>query len=303
MAPVAERILARAIGQLHDCADAGKPNLPGVRVAAQIKIDARRAGFLEHLRGVSEEQLEPLLRYVLGSLPEVVAAEEMRVVDANHPQRGSRLAHRNRLVNQHPNAHRFQLEGYIRAVVIPENANHAMLRLNRAQNVPHPRINLIAGPSDVEPVVACEDAQIDGKPRKPLGQDFGQPVDAVDVEIAQVEKPKTRERRRQVFKFQPQLPDNRPEGVGSPPPIKADGLQRGLDPPGQKELVLKDEITAPMSPWTPVMECFDGAPPRQARFQRAAPGVKLVGLEQGGRVTIMEGRPFPWKSCKYQASS
>ena len=87
IAPVALGILARAIGELHQGADAGKADLAGVGVTAQIEIDAGGGGFAEHLGGMGEKQFEALFRHILRGLLEVVAAEEMRVVDSNHPER------------------------------------------------------------------------------------------------------------------------------------------------------------------------------------------------------------------------
>jgi len=174
--------------------------------------------------------------------------------------------------------------------MIAENAENAVARPDGVQDAPHARVDLITSSADIEAVVAGEDTQIDGKRGEGFGQDFGQSVDAVDMEIAQVEKAETLERGREVGKFQLQLPNEWPEGVGASTPIEAEGLQGGLDAPGENEFVLEDEVTVAMGTRTPVVECLNGTPFGQTRFEGAASGFQMSGLEQGGRVTIMVGR-------------
>jgi hypothetical protein len=293
VAPMAEGILAGTIGELHECPDTRDTDLSGVGVSAQVEIDTRGPGFGEHLGGVGEEQLEVLFRHILGGFPKIVASEEMRVINSNHPERGIRRAYRRRFIDQHLDAHIFQFEGDLGAVMVSKNAEDAVARLDGVQDVPHTRVDVVTGTPNVEAVVAGEETQIDGKGGKRFGQDFGQSVHAVYVEIAQVEKPEAVERGREVREFQPQLANDRPEGVGPSSPIEANGLERGLDAPGKDDIVMEDEVAMAVGSRTPVMERLDGAALGQTRFERAAAGFKRGGLEQGSRVTIIEGAGWP----------
>ena len=144
-----------------------------------------------------------------------------------------------------------------------------MARADGIENEPQAGVDLVAGPANVESIVAGHDAEVDRKEGHLFGDGLREAIDAVNMEVAQVKYFEAVEAGRQVFKGQAHAPDDRPKCVGAAAIVQPDHLQPGFERPGHDSLVVQNEIAMAVSFRTAMVLRFNGSAARQARLEIA----------------------------------
>ena len=103
-----------------------------MRVSAQHDIEIGVRSLSINLRRMGEQYGKFLRRNVRGGFLDIVHAEIMRVIDADEMNALSIPCNFDRLVEKHPNSHRFHARDHSYAVMIAQHAVHG-----RSQSTTH----------------------------------------------------------------------------------------------------------------------------------------------------------------------
>jgi hypothetical protein len=228
---------------------------------------------------MSEEDFESASGRALKRRGQVVSTIIVGVVYADHPDSRISVSHLHSLVDQHPDAERFETHGDLCRVVVAEDTDDPLRRPHAPNDRLHERVDGIAGAFHFVAIVSRHHTHVDRQIRQPVRDDPGQLGQAIDVQITEVQNSEAVKSRRQRRKRKADVTNLRRAGVSDPSRVQSGGSERSPENRTDHPVMPEQEVAAPMSPPTLVMERFGLAPATETQLQIALrPGFNRAGF-------------------------
>jgi hypothetical protein len=166
-------------------------------VAAQIEVHTVLRSVFEHFWRMYQKDLERMSRHLAERPRQVITAVVMRVVHPDDPGAISPPAQLECGIEQHLHTHAFERRHLLGQIMIAKDADDAQPRIDPPQDVSHVGVDVVARTMRLEAIVARQHTQVHLQVLDACSETFGKPLDAIGMQVGQVQDSKAAKRFRQ----------------------------------------------------------------------------------------------------------